>query len=84
MKQNTFLQRTCQANPAGENSSLIFTVSVKSVPLYNFKITYAVPHMAVKQFSQKFPSVGHYVGPWALYSPVQIRKPVSKKIVINR
>ena len=28
------------------------------------------------------PSVGHNVGPWALYSPVQIRKPVSKKIVI--
>ena len=29
------------------------------------------------------PSVGHYVGPWALYSPVQIRKPVSKKINLN-
>ena len=26
------------------------------------------------------PSVGHYIGPWALYSPVYIRKPVSKKI----
>ena len=26
------------------------------------------------------PSVGHNVGPWALFSPVQIRKPVSKKI----
>ena len=25
-------------------------------------------------------SVGHYVGPWALYSPVQTGKPVSKKI----
>ena len=27
------------------------------------------------------PSVGHYVGPWALHSPVQIRKPVRKKII---
>ena len=27
-------------------------------------------------------SVGHNVGPWALYSPVQIRKPVSKKIEV--
>ena len=25
------------------------------------------------------PSVGHYVGPWAFYSPVQTCKPVSKK-----
>ena len=29
------------------------------------------------------PSVGHYVRPWALDSPVQIRKPVSKKITIT-
>ena len=29
------------------------------------------------------PSVGYNVGPWALYSPVQIRKPVSKKIVLK-
>ena len=27
------------------------------------------------------PSVGHNVGPWALYSPEKIRKPVSKKII---
>ena len=30
-------ERTCEANPAGENSSLIFAVCVKSVPLYHFK-----------------------------------------------
>ena len=31
-------QRTCEANEAGENSSFIFTVSVKSVPLYNLSL----------------------------------------------
>ena len=37
-------------NPAGENSSFIFTVCVKSVPLYNFKFAYVVVHMAVNKF----------------------------------
>ena len=32
------LQKTCEANAAGENSSFIFTVSVKPVPLYHFKL----------------------------------------------
>ena len=31
-------KRTCEANPAGKNSSFIFTVCVKSVPLYHFKL----------------------------------------------
>ena len=31
-------QRTCEANPAGENSS------------FNFKVVYVVLHMAVKEF----------------------------------
>ena len=44
-----FCQRTCEANPAGENSSFIFTVCVKSVPLYHFKIAYVVLHTAVKE-----------------------------------
>ena len=43
-------ERTCEANPAGENSSFIFTVCVKSVPLYHFKLAYVVLHMAVKEF----------------------------------
>ena len=34
----------------GENSSLIFTVSVKSVSLYHLKFAYVVLHMAVKEF----------------------------------
>ena len=29
-------KRTCEANAAGENNSFIFTVCVKSVPLYHF------------------------------------------------
>ena len=43
-------QRTRRANPAGENSSFIFTVCVKSVSLYHFKLAYVVLHMAVKEF----------------------------------
>ena len=44
---DVFNQRTCEANPAGENSLFIFTVCVKSVPLYNFKLCYVVLHRAV-------------------------------------
>ena len=47
-----WLKRTCEANPAGENSSFIFTICVKSVPPYHFKLTYVVLHMAVKEFSK--------------------------------
>ena len=43
-------KKTCEANPAGENSSFIFTVCVKSVPLYHFKLAYIVLHMVVKEF----------------------------------
>ena len=39
-----------KANPASENSSLIFTVCVKSVQLYRFKLVYVVLRMAVKEF----------------------------------
>ena len=42
-------QRACEANPAGENSSFIFTVCVESVPLYHFKLAYVFPHMPVKE-----------------------------------
>ena len=48
--QKSKYQRTCEANLAGENSSFIFTICVKSVPLYHFKLAYAVPRMAVKEF----------------------------------
>ena len=41
--------KTCEANPAGENRSFIFTVGVKSVPLYHFKLAHLVLHMAVKE-----------------------------------
>ena len=44
------LEKTCEANAAGENSSFVFTVCVKSVSLYQFKLTYVVLHMAVKAF----------------------------------
>ena len=43
-------QRTCEVNAAGENSSFIFTVCVKSVPCYHFKLAYVVLQMAVKEF----------------------------------
>ena len=50
MIENSVKYRTCEANPAGENSSLIFTVCVKSVPFYYSKLAYVVPDMAVKEF----------------------------------
>ena len=46
------LERTCEANAAGDNSSFIFTVCVKFVPLYHFKLAYVFLHIAVKEFSK--------------------------------
>ena len=43
------VERTCEANAAGENSSFIFAVCVKSVPRYHFKLPYLVLRMAVKE-----------------------------------
>ena len=48
--EQIIMKRTCEAHPMGENSSFIFTVCVKSVPLYHFKLAYLVLHMAVKEF----------------------------------
>ena len=42
-------QRSCEANAAGEHSSFILTVGVKSVPRYHCKLAYAVLHIAVKE-----------------------------------
>ena len=44
------MQSTCEANPASENSSFIFTVGVTSLPFYRFKLAYVVLHTAVKDF----------------------------------
>ena len=43
-------KKTCENNAAGGNSSFIFTVCVKSVPLYYFKLACVVLQMAVKEF----------------------------------
>ena len=43
-------QRTCEANQEGENSSFIFTVYIKSVLRYHFKLAFVVLHMTVKEF----------------------------------
>ena len=43
-------ERTCEADQAGENSSFIFAVCVKSVPLYHLKLAYVVLHIVVKEF----------------------------------
>ena len=48
--QNLCTERSCEANTAGESSSFIFTVCIKSAPLYHFKLAYAVLHMAIKEF----------------------------------
>ena len=38
-------ERTCETKARDENSSFIFTVCFKSVPLYQFKLVYVVPHI---------------------------------------
>ena len=43
---------THEANPAGENSSFLFIVSVKPVRIYHFKLAYVVLHIAAKEFFQ--------------------------------
>ena len=48
--KNISRQRACEANAAGENSSFTFTVCVKSVPLYHFKLAYVVLHVTIKEF----------------------------------
>ena len=44
------IKRTRLANQAGENSSFIFTVCVKLVPRYHFKLACVILQMAVKEF----------------------------------
>ena len=44
------MKKTGSANQAGENSSIIFTVCVRSVPRYHFKLVYVILQMAVKEF----------------------------------
>ena len=44
------LKRTCEANAASENSSFIFTICVRSVPRYHFKLANVVKQMPVKEF----------------------------------
>ena len=38
------------ANQVGENSSFLFTVCVRSVPRYHFKLAYVILQMAIKEF----------------------------------
>ena len=47
------LQRTCEANAAGENSSFIFTVS-NQFRVIIFKLAYEVVKMAVKEFFEAY------------------------------
>ena len=46
------MERTCEANAAGENSSFIFTVCVKSVPLCHFKLAHVLYIWLSKKFSK--------------------------------
>ena len=48
----TSSEKTGEANAADENTSFIFTVCVRSVPRYHFKLAYVVLQMAVKDFSK--------------------------------
>ena len=52
-----------KAKLAGENCSIIFTICIRSVPLYHSKLAYVVLHMAVKEFSKptsKNGEIGHF------------------------
>ena len=40
--EHSINKRTCYANQQGENSSFTFTVCVKLVPRYHFKLAYVV------------------------------------------
>ena len=42
--------RTCEVNRIGESSSIIFTCSVKTVPVYDFKLVWVVLHKSVKEY----------------------------------
>ena len=44
----------CEANPAGKNSSFIFTVCVKSVPFYHFKLAFVVTDTVQYGFQKIF------------------------------
>ena len=46
----SYLQRTCEANAAGENCSFIFTIRTKSVPLDHFKLAYVVLQLVAKEY----------------------------------
>ena len=58
---------TCEANAAGENSSFIFTVCVKSVRLRHFKLAYVFLHVAVKEFFKPTSKNGEIGRLFALY-----------------
>ena len=47
-------QRTCEVNRMGENRSFIFTLYVKTVQVYNFKLFCVVLHPSVKEFTKRF------------------------------
>ena len=43
-------KKTCEANPADENSSFILTCCFRSVSFYQVKLVYVVPYMIFKEF----------------------------------
>ena len=48
--QHELLQRTCEVNRMGENSSYNFICYVKTVPVYDFQLVLVVLHKSVKEF----------------------------------
>ena len=42
-------KRACEANPAGEDRTVIYTVCVKCVSFHHVKLAYLVLHMAVNE-----------------------------------
>ena len=53
-KRSETMERTCEVNPAGENSSFIFTVYVKAIPLCHFKLAFVVLHITLSNMKGNF------------------------------
>ena len=56
-----FNMSSCEVNPVGENSSIIFTFCVKTVSFYRVKPVQVVLHMTTKEFfetASKYGEIG--------------------------
>ena len=65
-----------------ENRLFIFTVCVKSVPIYHFKFAYVVLHMAVNEFFETSSKNGE-IGCFNLESHFSLTLKISCSVLLN-